>query len=271
MKTLLQTTLHKKMNAFNDELLHYKIDPEADYFDEFHPNCTTILTNEQAALRRCCQLVENLNPKLFEDPDFDPDTNGPKLLYYTGTPSASGMPLPKDVQWLRGQEWLEGDCVFVDQDANSNDVRQGALGDCWFIGALSVLATRDELLFGSVKQLNNADLINQETACGISKGVYPPIFHPFARFGLYVFRFFKNAGWKWVIIDDRLPIRNQEGFKKDYCFAKCTNKNELWVPLIEKAYAKLHGCYESLQGGVIDDGLVDLTGLVAQKSKIEKE
>ena len=40
------------------------------------------------------------------------------------------------------------------------------------------------------------------------------------------------------------------------------------VPLIEKAYAKLHGCYESLNGGLIDDGLVDLTGFVAEKIKI---
>lgn len=89
------------MNAFNDELLHYKIDPKADFFDEFHPNCTTILCNEQAALKRCIQLVENLKPNAFEDPDFDPATTGAKLLYYTGTPSASGMPLPEHVQWLR--------------------------------------------------------------------------------------------------------------------------------------------------------------------------
>jgi hypothetical protein len=41
------------------------------------------------------------------------------------------------------------------------------------------------------------------------------------------------------------------------------------VPLIEKAYAKLHGCYESLNGGLLDDGLVDLTGLVAEKINIE--
>jgi len=39
----------------------------------------------------------------------------------------------------------------------------------------------------------------------------------------------------------------------------------LWVPLIEKAYAKLHGCYESLISGFIDDALSDLTGFVAEK------
>ena len=41
------------------------------------------------------------------------------------------------------------------------------------------------------------------------------------------------------------------------------------MPLIEKAYAKLHGCYESLISGFIDDGLTDMTGLAAEKVKIQ--
>lgn len=41
--------------------------------------------------------------------------------------------------------------------------------------------------------------------------------------------------------------------------------NENWVCLIEKAYAKLHGCYEALISGFIDDAMTDLTGFVAEK------
>lgn len=39
----------------------------------------------------------------------------------------------------------------------------------------------------------------------------------------------------------------------------------MWVPLIEKAYAKLHTCYEALISGFIDDALSELTGFVAEK------
>lgn len=40
--------------------------------------------------------------------------------------------------------------MFVKGDAAADDVLQGQIGNCWFIGALSVIATRDELLRGGL-------------------------------------------------------------------------------------------------------------------------
>ena len=43
------------------------------------------------------------------------------------------------------------------------------------------------------------------------------------------------------------------------------NPSEFWVPLIEKAYAKLHGCYENIiDNFLMLEGLIDLTGGVAE-------
>ena len=65
-------------------------------------------------------------------------------------------------------------------------------------------------------------------------------------------------------IDDRLPC-NRMG---DPLYSRCKNRNQIWVAIIEKAYAKLHGCYENLSLGYISDALIDLTGNYAMVNKV---
>ena len=48
-------------------------------------------------------------------------------------------------------------------------------------------------------------------------------------------------------------------------YGHCADPNEFWVPLMEKAYAKLHGNYQILNGGDMSESLVDFTGGVSEK------
>ena len=66
---------------------------------------------------------------------------------------------------------------------------------------------------------------------------------------------YKNGEEQTVILDNYVPCL-ADG---EPCFSKA-NGNELWVLLLEKAWAKLHGSYERIIGGQAHLTLRDLTG-----------
>jgi hypothetical protein len=225
----------------------------------------TILLSEEAALKKCEELYHECETT-FTDPEFGGQNLCAKSLYFDATPKGS-LP-PSSIDWVR-MEYISKNPVFLNEGANANDVMQGALGNCWFISALSVIATKDHLLRGEYNEdILKGKIISNDALKLIQTGIFPPIFHGFRHKKIFCFKFFKNNNWVWVIIDDKLPVQKQQ---KRLIYGKCFSSNEFWVPLIEKAYAKLHGCYQSLVSGFIDDGLVDLTGLVAEKVMIEND
>jgi calpain, invertebrate len=73
--------------------------------------------------------------------------------------------------------------------------------------------------------------------------------------GIFRFNFWQYGTWKEVIVDDLLPTI--EGSRYG---VSSSDPDEMWSSLLEKAYAKLHGSYEALDGGATRDALVDLTG-----------
>ena len=64
----------------------------------------------------------------------------------------------------------------------------------------------------------------------------------------------KNGIKQMIVIDDFIPCKNKEPV------FSAANGNELWVILLEKAWAKLHGSYERIIGGQSHLTFRDLTG-----------
>lgn len=75
--------------------------------------------------------------------------------------------------------------------------------------------------------------------------------------GVYCIEICKNGTWREVVIDDYFPCdMNEPVFSH-------AHGNELWVMLLEKAWAKLHGSYERIEAGLAENVFRDLTGAPA--------
>ena len=246
-----------------------------DFFKRPYPpneKVETILNSEEAALKKCEELFFSI-PKneLFIDNDFG-SINTKKSLYINAIPSNQFS--PDDIDWYHIKD-ISQNPSFMESYNSANEVIQGALGNCWFISALAVIASKDYLLRGEFNETILDDgVIDEEEVKMLSCGVYPPIFHHFRSKGIYCFKFYKNYKWRYVIIDDRLPCLKVNDVSVEHprlIYGKCRNNNEFWVSLIEKAYAKLHGCYEKLNSGFIDDAIQDLTGLNTRRILLGEE
>jgi len=129
------------------------------------------------------------------------------------------------------------------------DVREGELCDHWLMSALSVLAERPYLihrLFQSKNERNYPEMLNSH--------------------GAYKVFLTKNGEKKEVLVDDYFPCSPTGG----PIFARSSD-DTLWVSIVEKAMAKIHGGYVYLKSSMKSkwtyQGLSDLTGAPTTNSE----
>ncbi|CAD8146197.1 unnamed protein product [Paramecium octaurelia] len=182
---------------------------------------------ELADLQKRCQQTQ----EIFTDPDFPPNAAslGPKF-------SANN--------WKRLQELFQGEQKVFSIDTQHDksgaglnkwishrDICQGDLGDCYFMSTLSSIACKWP---DQIKDLFPIQRAN--------------------KFGVYGVKMCINGEWKVIPIDDNIPVKNGK-----IAFTKNADK-EIWVSLLEKAWAKVNGSYTNIDAGDPREVIKTITG-----------
>lgn len=138
----------------------------------------------------------------------------------------------KEPDWLSAAD-IEGTMLFRD-GVGSNDIGQGALGDCYFLAAMNVVPS---------------DVIENDIIITIEDK------EEWREIGAFCVKFYYNGDERYVVVDDKFPY----GWNKKCVFVKGgEDGKELWPQVIEKAYAKLYGDYGKIEGGFTHQALSEL-------------
>ena len=79
--------------------------------------------------------------------------------------------------------------------------------------------------------------------------------------GCYAVQLYINGEKRTVVVDDYFPYNNERG---RWAFSQPSltknHINEIWVLIVEKAWAKVYGSYQRIEAGEAGEALYPLTG-----------
>ena len=157
----------------------------------------------------------------------------------------------KDITWKRPEDFFKTENYEVFQSNNnmmksmlrtsksnreieSGDILQGIIGDCYFLSSISSLAESNP------ERILKLFLTKKKVKAGV-----------------YCVRLCLEGEWKLIYVDSLIPCYKNGG----PCFTKShNNQNEIWVLILEKAYAKAFSNYERIEAGLSREALRELTG-----------
>ena len=154
-------------------------------------------------------------------------------------------------RWARPHD-IDPNGVYFDNSNNYLGVRQGTLPDEAFLGALM-----------GVCVFSKYDLI---------ENIFASRPEDFMKYGVYTCRFYVDGEWVEVITDTNLPcLRNHRTGDLQPVYGRSNLHNELWISLLEKAFAKAVGSYEAITSMKVQKALLHLTGGSIQQSNLRDE
>ncbi|CCW66394.1 unnamed protein product [Phytomonas sp. Hart1] len=145
--------------------------------------------------------------------------------------------------WERPRMYLSdantSQCRLFRNGVHPKNIDEGDLGDSWVIGAIAALAEFPDKIRDIFRHPQSLERGKRERSLGIYRATLN-----------------KDGWWVNVVMDDYLPV---VGGRPAFARSK-GDPAEIWVSILQKAYAKLYGGYGFLTSGDPLHALQDITG-----------
>ena len=217
---IFDTQFPKK--TLNYQKLNKTIIFEYSYIKYHHP--IPVIINH--SVETPSEYYKNENPPdiindKFTDNSFPPSTHSLEYIsdYNKNVVDINEIKQFKNITWKRVSDIFQNNKYDLFNTLDIDDIKQGIIGNCYFLCVLSSFAKRPE--------------------------IYDKIFidKKINENGLYKLRFIINGIPQIIFVDDYFPTLNEK-------FAFSQSANEFWVQLLEKAWAKLNLSYANTISGI---------------------
>jgi len=188
-----------------------------------------------AISRRCRETATG-----FTDPEWDLTKESNPALFVDGEAPGYDCTVGVPAEYRRLTEIIDAPKLFKG-GTKAGDIIQGQIGTCYLLGAMGAVVGNSDCALSNVFIRYDIDV------------------------GVYGVRFCLDGEWTYTIIDDYMPV-DSEG---RLLYAKSRDKDEVWCPLLEKAFCKHHKCYEMCDGGRANEAVFSLFGGVSGKFAIQ--
>eukprot|EP00758_Cryptobia_borreli_P002740 Tbor_TRINITY_DN3249_c0_g1::TRINITY_DN3249_c0_g1_i1::g.23759::m.23759 len=214
----------------------------------FFTNCALAMTAcccgcLEAICCKCCCFSAKFRDKKFppcnksigdlDEDDFDPSV--PKTMGRVNKNQNREEPWERleDIIYRAGHVKKGETPPLYKNGISARDIVQGGLGDCWLLSSIAALAEFPSLI---------RDIFVSKSS---------------NKYGKYVIKLYniKLKCYENIVIDTFVPVTS-----RGKCRFTPHIDGEMWVPLLEKACAKMLGSYAALDGGTLEKGLHILTG-----------
>eukprot|EP00754_Rhynchopus_humris_P014514 Rhum_TRINITY_DN14390_c5_g1::Rhum_TRINITY_DN14390_c5_g1_i1::g.85712::m.85712 len=205
-------------------------DGGADAADEAEPRAATGAVWREIGAEEYAQIIARGRP--WVDAEFDVEEE-PERVFGVSAALAAG------VEWVRLPRVLEdrgveprdvcATRILPPAASAATAVRQGQLGDCPLVTAAAAVAGSPAALLARVFERCPGGTVNAA--------------------GAYCLSLYRGGRWASVVVDDRVPcVRGVRPYRPAFAHA-ATDEDFVWPLLLEKAYAKLYGGYQAIDGG----------------------
>jgi hypothetical protein len=211
--------------------------------DEVVEYARQVLADVEAA-RRDCRIGEFGRSYQFVDPEFTPGDGS------IGDTEAQNL-----VSVWKCAPGISDACQLFDAGTDPDDVEVGVFKTEWLLSAISMLAAAGGIGDGGVDEQILNLFVGHYGIDGLIS------YH--TEVGAYCVRLYKTGMWLPIIVDDIFPTLKEDKWtneNKGIATAHSKEVKEIWVSLIEKAFAKYYGSYASIERGYVHHALTDMTG-----------